>query len=284
MQPVYFIHLSDTHFGPTREYARQGHRSLPYARHVVEMINRLPVRPDFAIHTGDVATHPTEEAYQLAAEVFSALEVPIYYATGNHDTSADIHRFMPMGPKEDCQLDMGTLSYTFTVRGHRFLVLDARGPDEIDPRGLLSPQQLNVLRAEATPDGPPLTIFTHYPAIRLNSPWMDANMLIYNGEEMHRALLPARERLRGVFFGHIHNSTQILRDGIFYCAVASTFAGFTTWPNEEMINADRDAMPAFNFVQLLPDQTIVQQRPFARLSGEATRKAGEGDYSRNLEG
>ena len=283
MQPVYFIHLSDTHFGPTREYARQGHRSLPYARHVVEMINRLPLRPDFAIHTGDVATHPTEEAYQLAAEVFSALEVPIYYATGNHDTSADIHRYLTMGPKEDCQPDTGTLSYTFTVRGHRFLVLDARGPDEIDPRGLLSPQQLEVLRAEATPDGPPLTVFTHYPAVRLNSPWMDANMLIYNGEEMHQALLPARGRLRGVFFGHIHNSTQILRDGIFYCAVASTFAGFTTWPNEEMIKADRDAMPAFNFVQLLPDQTIVQQRPFARLSGEATRKAGEGDYSRNLE-
>ena len=65
----------------------------------------------------------------------------------------------------------------------------------IDPRGLLSPQQLEVLRAEATPDGPPLTIFTHYPAIRLNSPWMDANMLIYNGEAMHQALLPARERL-----------------------------------------------------------------------------------------
>ena len=283
MSPVYFIHLSDTHFGPTPEYARQGHRSHPYARHVVEMINRLPVRPDFVMHTGDVTTHPTPEAYALAAEVFSALEVPIYYATGNHDTSADIHRYLTMGPKEDCQPDTDTLSYTFSVRGHRFLVLDARGPDEIDPRGLLSPQQLDVLRAEATPDGPPLTIFTHYPAVRLNSPWMDANMLIYNGEAMHQALLPARGRLRGVFFGHIHNSTQILRDGILYCAVASTFAGFTTWPNEEMINADHDAMPAFNFVQLLPDQTIIQQRPFARLAGEATRQAGEKDYSRNLE-
>jgi 3',5'-cyclic AMP phosphodiesterase CpdA len=283
MPPVYFIHLSDTHFGPTPEYARQGHRSHPYARHVVEMINRLPVRPDFVMHTGDVTTHPTPEAYGLAAEVFSALDVPIYYATGNHDTSADIHRYLTMGPKEDCQPDTDTLSYTFSVRGHRFLVLDARGPDEIDPRGLLSPQQLDVLRAEATPDGPPLTIFTHYPAVRLNSPWMDANMLIYNGEAMHQALLPARGRLRGVFFGHIHNSTQIIRDGIFYCAVASTFAGFTTWPNEEMIKADHDAMPAFNFVQLLPEQTIVQQRPFARLAGEATRQAGEKDYSRNLE-
>ncbi len=282
MEPVYFVHLSDTHFGPTAEYGRQGYRSLPYARHVIDMVNRLPARPDFVVHTGDVTTHPTEAAYRLAAETFAALELPIYYATGNHDTSADIHRYMTMGPKEDCQPGTETLSYTFEVRGHRFLVLDARGPDEIDPRGLLSPQQLDVLRHEATPDGPPLTIFTHYPAVRLNAPWMDANMLIYNGEAMHQALLPARGRLRGVFFGHIHNSTQIIRDGILYCAVASTFAGFTSWPNEEMIKADHDAMPAFNFVQLLPDQTIVQQRPFARLAGEPARRAGDGD-SRNLE-
>ena len=282
MEPVYFVHLSDTHFGPTAEYARQGHRTLPYARHVIELINHLPLRPDFVVHTGDVTTNPTEAAYRLAAETFAALEVPIYYATGNHDTSADIHRYMTMGPKTDCQPETDTLSYTFEVRGWRFLVLDARGPDAIDPRGILSAQQMDVLRREATPDGPPLTIFTHYPAVRLNSPWMDANMLIFNGEEMHRALLPARARLRGVFYGHIHNSTQTVRDGIFYCAVASTFAGFTTWPNEEMIKADYDAMPAFNFVQLLPDQTIVQQRPFARLA-EATAPRRADGSSRNLE-
>ncbi len=271
MQPVTFVHLSDTHFGPTAEYSRQGHRSLPYARHVIDMINHLPTRPDFVIHTGDVTTHPTEAAYQLAAETFATLEYPVYYCTGNHDRSADIHRYMAMGPKEDCQPGTDTLSYTFEVRGERFLVLDARGPDEIDPHGLLSAQQMDVLRREATPDGPPLTIFTHYPALRLNAPWMDANMLIFNGEEMHQALLPARERLRGVFYGHIHNSMQTVRDGILYCAVASTFAGFTTWPNEEMIRADHDAMPAFNFVQCLPEQTIIQQRPFARLAGEPVR-------------
>lgn len=282
MQPVYFIHLSDTHFGPTADYSRQGHRSLPYARHVVEMINRLPLRPDFVMHTGDVATYPHDDAYRLAAETFAALEVPIYYCTGNHDRSADIHRFLPMGPKEDCQPGTDTLSYTFTVRGYRFLVLDARGPDTIDPHGLLPAQQLDVLRREATPDGPPLCVFTHYPAIRTNAPWMDANMLIFNGEEMHQALLPARGRLRGVFYGHIHNSMQTVRDGILYCAAASTFAGFTTWPNEEMIRADHDAMPAFNLVQLLPDQTIVQQRPFARLAGEPARR-GAKDYSGSLE-
>lgn len=265
MDPVYFVHVSDTHFGPTVDYARQGYRSYPYARKVVEIINSLPTRPDFVIHTGDVVTHPNDDAYRLAAEVFAALEVPIYYVTGNHDISADIHRFLPMGPKVDCQAGTDTLSYTFEVRDNRFLVLDARGPDDIDPHGFLTDDQLDVLRREATPDGPSLTIFVHYPALRVNSPWMDANMPILNGTEMHRALLPARGRLRGVFYGHIHNSMQSFCDGILYCAAGSVFAGFTTWPDEAMIRADHDAMPAYNFVQCLPEQTIVQQRSFRRL-------------------
>ncbi|HEY1408719.1 MAG TPA: metallophosphoesterase [Promineifilum sp.] len=272
MEPVYFVHLSDTHFGPTEGYSRAGFRAMPYAEHVIEMINALPTPPDFVIHTGDVTTHPTEAAYRLAAKTFEALKFPIYYCTGNHDTSADIHRYMAMGPKVDCQPGTDTLSYAFEVRGYRFLVLDARGPDPIDPHGLLSPQQLEVLRRETKPAGPPLCIFTHYPAVRLNSPWMDANMPIFNGEEMHQSLLPARERIRGVFYGHIHNSTQTFRDGILYCAAASTFAGFTTWPTEEMIKPDYEAMPAFNFVQLLPEQTIIQQRPFGRLDGEPVRR------------
>ncbi len=131
---------------------------------------------------------------------------------------------------------------------------------------------MDVLRSEATPHGPPLTIFTHYPALRLNAPWMDANMLIFNGEEMHQTLLPARGRLRAVLYGHVHNSMQTIRDGILYCAVASTFAGFTAWPTEEMIRADHDAMPAFNFVPCLPEQTIIQQRPFGRLPNEPVRR------------
>lgn len=262
MGPVYFVHLSDTHFGPSASYERHGRRPLPYVRQVVDIINNLPIRPDFVIHTGDVTTDPTEDAYRLAAETLAQLEFPIYYCNGNHDRAADIRRFLPMGPKVDCLPGDDTLTYTFEVDGERFLVLDGRGPDEIDPHGVLSDEQLNVLRRECTPEGPPLSVFIHYPALSLNSPWMDANMLLLNGEAMHQSLLPARDRLRAVFHGHVHNSMQTIRDGILYCSVMSTFAGFTAWPNDELVQPDAVAVPAFNFVQLLPDRTIIQQRPF----------------------
>lgn len=262
--PLYFVHISDTHIGPTADYKRDGHFSLPCARRVVEVINTLPKRPDFVIHTGDVVTNPHPASYQLAAETFARLEAPIYYVNGNHDRAADIRRYLPMGPKEDAGSDPACLSYTFEVMGWRFLVLDARGPDEIDPEGLLADSQLELLAQEAGAAGPPLTVFVHFPVLPLNSPWMDANMLIRNGEAMHRALLPARERLRGVFHGHVHQAMQTVRDGILYVSVASAFAQFAAWPENDETRYDPEHNPGYNFVHLLAGQTIIHQHTLPR--------------------
>jgi Icc protein len=263
MEPVYFVHISDTHFGPTKAYGRHGHTPYPCAKALVNVINHLPVTPDFVIHTGDVATDPDPQAYELAAEVFADLTVPIYYVVGNHDTAQDIRQHLPMGPKAD--LDSSErLSYTFEMKGYRFLVVDARGPDAIDPEGLLPDSQLEIVRREATAVGPPLTIFMHYPALPLNSTRFDENMLVQNGKTFHNALLPARDRLRGVFFGHIHQHMQMMRDGIVYASTASAFSQFAAWPNAIDPNTDPDHLPGYSFVHLLPEQTIIHHHTFPR--------------------
>ena len=264
VEPLYFVHISDTHIGPEKSYRRHGHQSYPCAERLVEIINRLPVTPDFVIHTGDVVTDPDPASYQLAAELFARLQIPIYYVNGNHDRAADIHTYLPMGPKVDATADSDILSYTFACKEYRFLVLDGRGPDEIDPHGILSEAQLELIRQEATAVGPPLSIFIHFPLLPMNSTWMDAYMLVINGEAVHQALLPARDRIRGVFHGHIHQSMQIRRDGILYSSAASAFSQFTAWPGHMTTGFDTEHPPGFNFVHLLPEQTIIRQHLFPR--------------------
>ncbi len=261
---VYFVVISDTHIGPTAVYHRHGHYPLPNAQKLVAVINNLPVKPDFVIHTGDIVTEPNPASYQFAAEVLSQINVPVYYVAGNHDTARDIHRYLLMGPKKDVCDDPDVLSYTFDVKGYRFLVLDARGPDEIDPHGLLSAAQLDLARREAQTEGPPLTVFIHYPVLPMDSTWMDAYMLVINGADLHEALLPARDRLRGVFYGHVHQNMQTLRDGILYAATASAFSQFTAWPNDVVTGFDPDHLPAYSFVHLMPEQTIIHQHTFQR--------------------
>jgi Icc protein len=264
IETVYFAHISDTHFGPTPGYSRHGHYPLACTRRLVEMVNSLPTRPDFVVHTGDVVTEPDPAAYRLAAETLSAIEQPVYYVNGNHDTTADINRYLSMGSKVDVGGDPELLSYAFEVKGYRFLVLDARGPDEIDPHGLLPDSQLDVVAQEAQADGPPLVVFIHFPVLPMNSTWMDDNMLILNGEALHEALVPAAGRLRGVFHGHVHQAMQTVRDGILYSSVASAFSQFAAWPGDVVTRYDPDHLPGYSFVHLLPDQTIIHQHTFPR--------------------
>lgn len=261
--PVYFVQISDTHIGPTAAYELYGYRPLPHAQRLVEIINNLPQTPDFVIHTGDVVTDPTPEAYYLAAETFSQLNVPIYYATGNHDLSRDIRQYLSMGPKEELTKDPDLLSYAFTVKEERFLVVDSRAPDELNPQGIISKAQLEILEEEMLDHVTPLTVFVHHPTWPLNSEWMDKNMLLLNGAKFHQLLKIGRDRLRGVFHGHIHQHMQIVRSGIVYTAVASAFAQFAAWPQDQEAREVPDP-PGFNFVHLLPDHIVVHQHTFER--------------------
>ena len=262
-RPLYFVHISDTHFGPAKDFTRHGHAPWPCAQALVQIINNLPAKPAFVIHTGDVANNPHPTAYELAAATFAQLSIPIYYVAGNHDDVQDIRHHLPMGQKQDLDSSQ-RLSYIFEVAGYRFLVVDAKGPKEIDPNGLLPDSQLEIVRQEAAANGPPLTIFMHFPVLHMDSTWYDENMLVLNGAAFHQALLPARDRLCGVFFGHIHQPMQIMRDGIVYISAASAFSQFAAWPDALDPSTNPEHLPGYNFVHLLPQQTIVHHHTFPR--------------------
>src|SRR5690606_26137193 len=132
----------------------------------------------------------------------------------------------------------------------------------IDPHGILSEAQLEIVRQEARPEGPPLTVFVHFPAVPLNSTWMDEHMRLVNWQAFHEALRPAAPRLRAVFHGHVHQNMQTVRDGILYVSGASVFAQLVAWPHDQEAKEDPQHPPAYNFVHLLPEQTIIRQHTF----------------------
>jgi 3',5'-cyclic-AMP phosphodiesterase len=263
-EPVLFAHVSDTHFGPTPDYVRHGFAAHPCAERLVDILNDLPARPDFVVHTGDVVTEPDDRAYALAAATFARLELPVYYVTGNHDTAAHIRRWLPMGPRQPLAEADGPLCYSFDVRDHRFLVIDARGPDRIDPRGLLYFGQLAVLDRELGPEGPPLTVFCHFPALPMGIPWIDETMLILNGAELHQRLVACGPRLRGVFFGHIHQAASFHRDGVLYSAAPSAFAQLGGLPTDRVARVDAAAPPGFQLVRVSDEGTTVRVCSFER--------------------
>jgi len=261
---VIFAHISDTHLGPTPDYVRYGSATLPCAERLVELLNAAPYPLDFVVHTGDVVTEPDERSFDLAAATFARLRHSLYHVPGNHDDAVLIRKCLPMAPRADLSGDPRLLTYAFEVRGHRFLVVDACGPAEIDPQGLLSPAQVGILDRELVPDGPPLTVFCHFPPLPMGIPWIDETMTILNGMDLHRRLVATGARLRGVFFGHLHQALTFHRDGVLYSCAPSAFAQLGGDATDRVARPDTTPPPGFAVVQVSPERTVVRVHAFDR--------------------
>jgi Icc protein len=264
---VRFIHVTDSHIAPDPGYTNYGH--APYANLValVDAINALPFPVDFVLHNGDVVQDHGEAAYRLAGSVLARLRLPVHYVAGNHD-DADLLQRVLLGrtaPKP-------RFDYVVNIAGVDLAVFDSRSPK--NPAGTLTDDQLAELRRICSPQGPPLVIAIHHPPLPLDSTWLDEgwttsvrtypNMLLDRGEEFQDAVAPARERLRGVFFGHVHRAFQVMHRGVLYASAASSFGQLLTWPDL----ATPDPAPAepagFSLVTITGDRTIIRQHSLPR--------------------
>ncbi|MEP7289125.1 MAG: metallophosphoesterase [Chloroflexota bacterium] len=257
-----FVHITDTHIGPTPQYRVQGQLALPTLEALVRTINDLPFEPDFILHTGDIADDGSEAAYALARPVLQQLKAPIFYLLGNHDRPK---------PMQQVLLSKSTVAqrydYYVKLNGFGLAVFDSRGPT--DPAGTLTANQLNALRDLCQPSGPPLIIALHHQPVALDVEWLDngwgeSRMQLDCAEEFLKAIAPARDRIRGVFFGHVHRSCQVIRDGILFSTPPSSCAQILAWPTQHTPIPSPDELPGFNVVTVLPDQTIIRQHTFLR--------------------
>jgi Icc protein len=258
-----FVQISDTHLGSTPDYAVRGNQSLRYLKALVHTINNLPFAPDFILHTGDVADDASEAAYKLAKPVLDTLKYPIYYLVGNHDSATAMQRVL-LGKTNPAE----RLDYYVEIAGIGLAVYDSHGP--VDPAGTLTAQQLESIRKLCTPDGPPLVIALHHQPVALDSKWLDEGwradgrdlrMPLDCGPAFLEAIAPARNRIRGVFFGHVHWGFQIMQNGILMCSAPSALGQLTSWPNQPAPVIAPD-LPGFNLVTINGNQTIVRQFTF----------------------
>ncbi|PJF23463.1 MAG: hypothetical protein CUN56_00810 [Phototrophicales bacterium] len=254
-----FAHISDTHIHPDETY------SMPYAegyptvgaRQLIQAINALPFPLDFVLHTGDVAYDPDPDAYHTCADLFSTLKPPIYYLAGNHDDSSALQTILMKHEQV-----MPQLHYTVEVNGVQIALVDSNGPAQ-PPAGYMTKAQLNWLAEICAADDPrPLIIATHHNPQVGFIPWLDDYMSIQNSNDFHQAILPAKHRLRGVFFGHVHQNLDVYRDGILYASTVSSWSQFLAYPGLSQTTKDTGAERGFSVVTITQDQTFIRRYRF----------------------
>lgn len=261
-----FVHISDTHIHPDPDMGTEygPHTTQAGARALVESIRALPFTPDFVLHTGDVTYDPLPGAYATVAEIFAPLACPIHYVLGNHDAGADLQRVLLQRTDNTVQ---PYLYGEHEVKGVQLLILDTNGPhDPETPAGSITPEQLDWLDALcAADDDRPLIVAMHHNALAVGVPWLDDWMRLENGDEVHAVLRQARERLRGVFFGHIHQNIDVHRDGVLYSAASSSWRQFMSYPDptNERHSPDDATPPGYSVVAITTDQTFVRRHSYA---------------------
>lgn len=261
-----FVHISDTHFCADPHYNIDGaqHTPLIGAQALVHQIKTLPFAPDFVLHTGDVTDDGEAQSYHVARDVLSGIPFPVHYLLGNHDHTEPFQRIM-LGREPQ-----PTVDYTFEVNGVQIICIDSKRPTT-PPAGRVSDEQLAWLEAlTRADDDRPLIVAVHHNVLPVGTPWWDDYMRMVNGEDFHRALLPARDRIRGVFFGHVHQNVDTVRDGIPYFSVPSSWYQIHNYPGQVESEHDRHADPGFNVVTVTRDQISLRRHRFTVDAGSLT--------------
>ncbi|MEL6150562.1 MAG: metallophosphoesterase [Chloroflexota bacterium] len=251
-----FVHISDTHIhgDPTHNTSVARFSSRVPVLNLIHTINHLTLPVDFVLHTGDIIHDRTRpEDYTTARELLDQLRYPVYYVAGNHDSMPDVKA--QMAPNYDYPGDGAY--YSVDVDGVQMIALDSTLPEEAT--GQIDGAQLAWLEAlcEDETDTRPLIVAVHHHPLPTAAPWLDT-IGMRNGDDLHATLLHARHRLRGVFYGHIHETATTVRDGISYYSVQSGWYQTQTHYNQQEPSTPAQQRGGFNLVTLTETDTFVR--------------------------
>lgn len=209
-----FIQISDTHIGFNKEANPDVIGTL---NHSIDLANALPVRPGFAIHTGDVTHLSKAEEFDTAQQLLKGLRVSdIHVVPGEHDVTD--------GPGAEFFARYGKPSdnkgyYSFDSSGVHFVALVNVMHFKAGGLGALGDDQLAWLRDDLAgrSASQPVVVFAHMPLWTIYEPWGWGTA---EGDQI--AALLSRFGSVTVLNGHIHQIVQKVEGNITFHTARST--------------------------------------------------------------
>jgi len=257
MQPVQFgihpparrvlVHLSDTHLlaGGTR---LNGHIDVAAnLRTTLAAVERLGVRPDALVFTGDLTDLGEPDAYRALREavepVAERLGAPVVWVAGNHDERPAMRRDL-LGLDADEQPVTGV----WDLGGLRLIALDSTVPGW--HHGDLDDAQLEWLRGVLSEPAPLGTLLAmHHPPLPSHIPLFD--ILELRHQDAFAEVVRGSD-VRGILAGHLHYSTHGMFAGVPVSVAAATCYTMNLQRPPTEVNG-MDAGQSFHLVHVYDD-------------------------------
>jgi Icc protein len=235
------LQLTDTHLYADDDGTLLGINTLQSLQRVIGHVrdNWWPI--DLLLATGDLVHDSSPAGYARIQAMLDGFDVPAFCLPGNHDDPDMLRRHLTGGHvSTDRVCDHGNW---------RFVMLDSVVPGE--EGGRLSRPELDALdQALAATDRHVLVCMHHQP-VAVGSAWIDT-MAIDNPDALF-AIVDRHPNVRGMLWGHIHQTFEGVRNGVRLMASPSTCVQFT--PNVEDFQVDEEP-PGFRLLAMLPDGSI----------------------------
>lgn len=241
------VHLSDTHLlGGDRllggRYDTAGHLAQ-----TLDAVERLGVRPDALVFTGDLTDLGEPEAYAalraLVEPVAARLGAPIVWVAGNHDERPAMRRdLLDLSPTQE------PVTAVHDLGGLRLIAVDSTVPGW--HHGDLDAAQLDWLRGELATPAPLGTLLAlHHPPLPSHLPLFD---ILELREQSRLADVIAGTDVRGILAGHLHYSTSGMFAGVPVTVSAATCYTMNLQRPPARVNG-MDAGQSFHLVHVYPD-------------------------------
>lgn len=235
------LQITDTHLFANPVSTLLGINTLESFRCVLKHFRDYHWPLDLMLATGDLVHDASPEGYRLIAQTLAEFKVPVFCLPGNHDVPAIMY--------DHLHADGVSTATVNDFGAWRFVMLDS--VIENAEGGHLSDAQLQALDAALGATDRHVLVCMHHQPVPVGSAWIDTMTLNNPGPLF--AILDRHPHVRGVLWGHVHQTFEASRNGVRLMASPSTCVQFA--PKSDVFQVDEEP-PGFRLLALLPDGTI----------------------------
>ena len=218
--------------------------------------------PDYGalLVTGDLV-QDDPSGYARFRTACRDLEKPVLCIPGNHDDPTEMARELAAAPFQ--------FGGAHSIGGWRILMLDSSAAGDVG--GRLGDSELARLDEELARTTGPALLCLHHQPIPMGSRWLD-EIGLRDAAEFWR-VVDAHANVRGVAWGHVHQSFDGRRGSVRLFATPSTGAQFV--PASDRFTID-DRPPAFRHFELGSDGRILSRVHWVEAPARAVSAAAAG--------